>query len=98
MARLRSDSVFCHVSGEGTDCAEKSRMMWARAQGTPLYRAIYSIVGVMYPLFAEVAPAMVTTSEVVGKAMIAVVRAGGPARVIETRGINAPGSTPGAAP
>lgn len=27
------DSVFCYVSGAGTDATEKSRMMWARVKG-----------------------------------------------------------------
>ena len=27
------DSVFCYVSGAGTDSREKSRMMWARVKG-----------------------------------------------------------------
>jgi hypothetical protein len=27
------DSVFCYVSGSGTDMQEKSRMMWARVKG-----------------------------------------------------------------
>ena len=123
MARLRPDSVFLYVSGEGTDTAERSRMMWARVKGrtendllklpfkaaymfrpgyiqpargvrsgTPLYQAIYTTVGFLFPVFKAVVPGMVTSSDVVGRAMIAAVRAGGPSRVIETREINALGA------
>ena len=33
MAVLNPDSVFCYVSGAGTDSSEKGRSMWARVKG-----------------------------------------------------------------
>jgi uncharacterized protein YbjT (DUF2867 family) len=56
---------------------------------TPLYRAGYAAVGWMYPLFKRLLPNQVTTSEQVGRAMLAVARAGAPATILENRDINA---------
>ena len=33
MAELNPGSVFCYVSGQGTDGSEKGRVMWARVKG-----------------------------------------------------------------
>lgn len=56
---------------------------------TPLYTAIYAVVGVFYPLFRWMAPGMVTNTERLGRAMLHVARGGAPKRVLETSDINA---------
>jgi hypothetical protein len=33
LSKLNNDTVFCYVSGAGTDSSEKGRMMWARVKG-----------------------------------------------------------------
>jgi nucleoside-diphosphate-sugar epimerase len=33
VSKLNPDSVFCYISGAGTDSTEKGRMMWARVKG-----------------------------------------------------------------
>jgi len=55
---------------------------------TLLYRAIYVITKPIYPLLARFASNYITTTEVVGKAMVRVVREGASERVIEQREIN----------
>jgi uncharacterized protein YbjT (DUF2867 family) len=55
---------------------------------TRLYRVLYRVVGApLYPLLKRLAS--VTTTERVGRAMLAVARQGAPKRVLETRDINA---------
>jgi len=57
---------------------------------TPLYRALYRVVAVLYPVLRAVAPKYVTTTEQVGRAMIAHARGGGTAeRVLDSRAFNA---------
>ncbi len=58
---------------------------------TPLYRAIYALTGLLLPLLRRVAPKYVTTTELLGRAMIAVGRHGAPTPILETRDINAAG-------
>lgn len=55
---------------------------------TPLYSAVYKVFGVFYPALKAVAPSLVTSSDAVGRAMIAAVVEGGPSRVVETPEIN----------
>jgi uncharacterized protein YbjT (DUF2867 family) len=50
LLRLNPDSVFCYVSGAGTDRSEQGRWMWARVKGrtenalTAMpFRAVYSL-------------------------------------------------------
>jgi uncharacterized protein YbjT (DUF2867 family) len=56
---------------------------------TPMYRAFYSVIGPVYPVLRRVAPGLVTSSETLGKAMVAVAAAGAPKRILETSDINA---------
>jgi uncharacterized protein YbjT (DUF2867 family) len=58
---------------------------------TTLYRMIYRLTGVLLPLLRRVAPSYVTTTEQLGRAMIAVAKAGAPRPILETRDINAAG-------
>ena len=58
---------------------------------TRLYSAMYAVVKPLYPLLRRIAPAYVTTTEQVGRAMLHVARAGVPKRVLETKDINALG-------
>jgi len=58
---------------------------------TRLYSAMYAVVKPLYPLLRRIAPAYVTTTEQVGRAMLHVARAGAPKRVLETKDINALG-------
>ncbi|MFJ4686189.1 NAD-dependent epimerase/dehydratase family protein [Streptomyces sp. NPDC088789] len=56
---------------------------------TRLYRVIYGVTSPLYPLLRRLAPDHVTTTEQLGRAMIAVARDGAPQRVLHTRDINA---------
>lgn len=57
--------------------------------GTRLYRALYGLTSWLHPLVRRIAPDRVTTTEVLGRAMPAVVRlAGEGPHVLETRDIN----------
>jgi uncharacterized protein YbjT (DUF2867 family) len=56
---------------------------------TPAYRVLYRVMGPLYPLWKALLPAWVTTTEKVGKAMLAVVRRGAPKTVLENGDINA---------
>ena len=55
---------------------------------TPLYRAIYTVATPLFSLLGRLMPDSVTTSERVGRAMLAVVRAGAPTPWIEMPDIN----------
>ncbi len=56
---------------------------------TRLYRALYAVLGPLYPVLARIAPTHVTTSENMGRAMIAVADDGYRMRVLENADINA---------
>lgn len=56
---------------------------------TPLYRAFYAIMGPLFPLWKALIPKYVTTTEAVGRAMIAAARHGAPRNVLENADINA---------
>ena len=56
---------------------------------TPLYRALYVVLGPLYPVLKRLAPRHVTTAENVGRAMIAAAAVGYPKRVLENPDINA---------
>jgi uncharacterized protein YbjT (DUF2867 family) len=60
---------------------------------TALYRAFYSGLRPALPVLRKLLPGAVTTTEEVGRAMIAVVRRGWPERVLETRDIRAAART-----
>ena len=112
-------SVFCYVSGEGTDGSGAGRVMWARIKGqtetallalpfraaymfrpgyiqplagvrskTAVYRAVYTVLGPLYPLLQRIAPTHVTTSVNVGRAMIEVAMNGYGRPVLENVDIN----------
>jgi uncharacterized protein YbjT (DUF2867 family) len=55
---------------------------------TRLYRVIYAVVGPMFPVWKKLFPKYVTTTELVGRAMIELARHGDPRRVLENRDIN----------
>ncbi len=56
---------------------------------TRLYRVVYALAGWLYPLWKTLFPGFVTTTDNVGRAMLAVARRGAPAAVLENRDINA---------
>jgi uncharacterized protein YbjT (DUF2867 family) len=56
---------------------------------TALYRALYAVGAPLYPLWRRFLPNYVTTTEQMGRAMIAVARRGAPKRVLENEDINA---------
>jgi uncharacterized protein YbjT (DUF2867 family) len=60
---------------------------------TALYRALYAVIGPLYPLLRKIAPRHVTTVENVGRAMIAVADRGYSKRVLENPDINALGES-----
>lgn len=57
---------------------------------TRFYRVFYAVLGPLIPLLRKVAPNLVTTSEYMGRAMIAVATPGvaTPERVLRTKDIN----------
>jgi uncharacterized protein YbjT (DUF2867 family) len=59
---------------------------------TKLYRAIYAVMAPLYPVWKTVAPALITTTEQLGRAMIKVAKQGAPTAVIENREIARLGS------
>ena len=58
---------------------------------TRMLRVLYAVVGPLYPLWKALFPDHVTTTEVLGRAMIRAAREGAPKRVLENRDINALG-------
>jgi uncharacterized protein YbjT (DUF2867 family) len=60
---------------------------------TPLYRIPYALMTPFLPLMRRLAPDRVLTTEVVGRAMLAAARRGGPSMVAEIAAINALGTT-----
>ena len=56
---------------------------------TRLYRAIYSAMAPIYPLWKALLPTQITTTEQVGRAMLRAARWGAPGPVLLTRDINA---------
>jgi hypothetical protein len=50
---------------------------------------LYATVGQLYPLWKALFPRWVTTTEVVGKAMLVTVRSGAPRTLLENPDINA---------
>jgi uncharacterized protein YbjT (DUF2867 family) len=59
---------------------------------TKLYRAIYAVLGPLYPLLNALMPSYVTTTERVGRAMLRVAKHGAPKKLLENRDINALGA------
>ncbi len=59
------------------------------------YRVLYRMTGPLLPVLKRLFPKSITTTEVVGRAMLAVTRHGAPTRLLEIADINAAGSPPG---
>jgi uncharacterized protein YbjT (DUF2867 family) len=55
---------------------------------TGWYRIMYASLGWLYPVIKALAPTMATTTEQLGRAMIAAAKHGAPKRVLEGRDIN----------
>lgn len=55
---------------------------------TRLYRVLYRVVAPLYPVLKALLPRYVTTTERMGRAMLAVARSGAPKRVLENADIN----------
>jgi hypothetical protein len=58
---------------------------------TKALRVMYAVVGPLYPVWKTLFPNYVTTTEVLGRAMVRAAREGAPKRVLENRDINALG-------
>ena len=56
---------------------------------TRLYRVFYAVLGPLFPVWKVLLPKHVTTTEEVGRAMLAVARHGAPRRVLENEDISA---------
>lgn len=56
---------------------------------TPLYRALYVVLGPLYPVWKALFPGFVTTTENVGRAMLNAARRGAPKQILDSRDINA---------
>ena len=59
---------------------------------TRLLRVLYAVVGPLYPVWKRLFPKHVTTTERIGRAMLAVARRGAPRPVVENADINAAGA------
>jgi hypothetical protein len=55
---------------------------------TKLYKAIYAVMGPLYPLMRDLFPKYVTTTQQVARAMLEVAKRGAPKRVLENQDIN----------
>ena len=55
---------------------------------TKLYRAVYAVMGPLYPALRAVAPKFVTTSDQVGRAMLVAAKRGAPNPIVENADIN----------
>lgn len=55
---------------------------------TKLYRVLYAIAGPLFPILKRLFPNGVTTTEQLGRAMIAVAKHGAPATIVDTAAIN----------
>lgn len=55
---------------------------------TKWYRALYAMMGPLYPVWKLLLPKYVTTTECVGRAMLKVAKRGAPKRVLENQDIN----------
>ncbi len=55
---------------------------------TKWYRALYAMMGPLYPVWKLLFPKYVTTTECVGRAMLKVAKRGAPKRVLENQDIN----------
>ena len=58
---------------------------------TPQYRIFYALMAPLYPLLRRIAPNQMTTSRVLGRAMVEVAARGYPRPLLEVRDINALG-------
>ena len=56
---------------------------------TRMYRVLYALLGPLFPVIKRLFPGEVSTTEEIGRAMIAVARHGAPKKVLENRDINA---------
>lgn len=61
---------------------------------TTLYRAVYAVMGPLYPLWKAIASSLVTSTELVGRAMLRVAKRGSELRILENRDINALAESP----
>ena len=59
---------------------------------TRMYRAFYAVFGPLLPLMRRIFPGFVTTTEVMGRAMIRAARNGAPKSILENSDINALGA------
>jgi uncharacterized protein YbjT (DUF2867 family) len=55
---------------------------------TKIYRVLYAILGPLVPLLRRFLPRYVTTTEIIGRAMLTVARKGAPVKVLESADIN----------
>ena len=62
---------------------------------TRSYRVMYSILGPLVPLIKAISPGSMSTTEIVGRAMLKVAKQGAPVRVLHTKEINAMGEMGG---
>jgi len=60
---------------------------------TRVYRVFYEIMAPIYPVLRRLTPNLVTTNEMVGRAMIEIARNGYPSRILEVRDINRVGGS-----
>jgi uncharacterized protein YbjT (DUF2867 family) len=67
------------------------RPMHGITSRTPMYRVLYALLRPLVPVVMALFPKAVTTTERVGRAMLRVVRDGGPSRVVESAEIDALG-------
>jgi uncharacterized protein YbjT (DUF2867 family) len=69
--------------------------LYGAVSKTTSYRIIYTVMGPLLPVLRAIAPSSITTTELVGRAMLNVARHGAPKKILETRDINQLGALRG---
>jgi len=104
----KSRTMWARVKGEAENailalpfaraCAFRPafvRPMHGATSRTRSYRILYALTWPIHPLLGVLFPRHVTTTELVGRAMLNVARHGAPKAVLENHDINALGASPG---
>jgi hypothetical protein len=59
---------------------------------TPSYRALYMVMGPLFPIARKLFPKAITTTEIIGRVMIKVAKDGAPKKILDPEDINALGA------
>jgi nucleoside-diphosphate-sugar epimerase len=88
LARVNPAMTFIYISGAGTFRPGIIQPLHGIQSRTSGYRIFYAVTKPLLPLLRWLLPQYVTTTELLGRAMIRVAQTGYPKRILETRDIN----------